>query len=30
LTLVYDPASPSQFLREAFTDAELGLDQDEL
>jgi DNA helicase-2/ATP-dependent DNA helicase PcrA len=29
LTLVYDPASPSQFLREAFTDAELGLDQDE-
>jgi DNA helicase II / ATP-dependent DNA helicase PcrA len=29
LTLVYDPASPSQFLREAFTDAELGLDRDE-
>jgi DNA helicase-2/ATP-dependent DNA helicase PcrA len=28
LTLVYDPASPSQFLREAFSDAELGLDDD--
>jgi DNA helicase-2/ATP-dependent DNA helicase PcrA len=28
LTLVYDPASPSQFLREAFSDAELGLDED--
>lgn len=26
LTLVYDPASPSQFLLEAFTSAELGLD----
>ena len=26
LTLVYDPAAPSQFLREAFTDEELGLD----
>ncbi len=26
LTLVYDPSSPSQFLREAFSDAELGLD----
>jgi superfamily I DNA/RNA helicase len=25
LTLVYDPASPSPFLLEAFTDAELGL-----
>ena len=25
LTLVYDPGSPSQFLREAFTAAELGL-----
>jgi len=24
LTLVYDPGAPSQFLREAFTDAELG------
>jgi hypothetical protein len=28
LTLVYDPASPSQFLREAFSDAELGIDHD--
>jgi superfamily I DNA/RNA helicase len=28
LTLVYDPASPSQFLREAFSDTELGLDED--
>jgi DNA helicase-2/ATP-dependent DNA helicase PcrA len=27
LTLVYDPASPSQFLREAFSDEELGLDE---
>ena len=26
LTLLYDPAAPSQFLREAFTDEELGLD----
>jgi superfamily I DNA/RNA helicase len=25
LTLVYDPGAPSQFLREAFSDAELGL-----
>jgi DNA helicase-2/ATP-dependent DNA helicase PcrA len=25
LTLVYDPGAPSQFLREAFTDAELGV-----
>ncbi|MEO6350753.1 MAG: ATP-dependent helicase, partial [Candidatus Limnocylindrales bacterium] len=25
LTLVYDPASPSVFMREAFSDAELGL-----
>ena len=25
LTLAYDPGAPSQFLREAFTDAELGL-----
>jgi DNA helicase-2/ATP-dependent DNA helicase PcrA len=24
LTLVYDPSSPSQFMREAFSDAELG------
>jgi DNA helicase-2/ATP-dependent DNA helicase PcrA len=28
LTLVYDPASPSPFLLEAFSDAELGLDRD--
>jgi superfamily I DNA/RNA helicase len=28
LTLVYDPASPSPFLLEAFSDAELGLDTD--
>jgi DNA helicase-2/ATP-dependent DNA helicase PcrA len=27
LTLVYDPAAPSSFLREAFSDAELGLDR---
>ena len=27
LTLVYDPGRPSQFLREAFSDAELGLDE---
>jgi DNA helicase-2/ATP-dependent DNA helicase PcrA len=27
LTLVYDSASPSQFLREAFSDEELGLDE---
>jgi superfamily I DNA/RNA helicase len=27
LTLVYDPASPSSFLLEAFTPAELGLDR---
>jgi superfamily I DNA/RNA helicase len=26
LTLVYDPASPSPFLLEAFSDAELNLD----
>jgi superfamily I DNA/RNA helicase len=26
LTLVYDPATPSQFLREAFSDSELGLE----
>ncbi len=26
LTLVYDPASPSQFLLEAFSESELGLD----
>ena len=25
LTLVYDPGAPSQFLREAFTHAELGV-----
>jgi DNA helicase-2/ATP-dependent DNA helicase PcrA len=25
LTLLYDPASPSPFLREAFSDAELGV-----
>ncbi len=25
LTLVYDPGAPSQFLREAFDDAELGV-----
>ena len=25
LTLVYDPGAPSEFLREAFTDAELGV-----
>jgi superfamily I DNA/RNA helicase len=30
LTLVYDPASPSQFLREAFTDRELGIDTNDL
>jgi DNA helicase II / ATP-dependent DNA helicase PcrA len=29
LTLVYDPASPSQFMLEAFTAAELGLDPEE-
>lgn len=28
LTLVYDPASPSQFLLEAFSESELGLDAD--
>jgi DNA helicase-2/ATP-dependent DNA helicase PcrA len=28
LTLLYDPASPSPFLLEAFSDAELGLDPD--
>ncbi len=28
LTLVFDPASPSPFLLEAFSDAELGLDGD--
>jgi len=27
LTLVYDPASPSQFLLEAFSDSELGLEE---
>jgi DNA helicase-2/ATP-dependent DNA helicase PcrA len=27
LTLVYDPGSPSQFLREAFGDAELGIER---
>jgi DNA helicase-2/ATP-dependent DNA helicase PcrA len=27
LTLLYDPASPSQFLLEAFSDSELGLDE---
>jgi superfamily I DNA/RNA helicase len=27
LTLVYDPASPSQFLLEAFSDSELSLDE---
>ncbi len=26
LTLLYDPETPSQFLREAFDTAELGLD----
>jgi len=25
LTIVYDPAAPSVFLRDAFSDAELGL-----
>jgi superfamily I DNA/RNA helicase len=25
LALIYDPSAPSPFLREAFTDAELGL-----
>jgi DNA helicase-2/ATP-dependent DNA helicase PcrA len=29
LTLVYDPASPSQFLLEAFTNAELGIEADD-
>ena len=29
LTLVYDPASPSQFLLEAFSPDELGLDEPE-
>jgi superfamily I DNA/RNA helicase len=29
LTLVYDPASPSQFLLEAFSPAELGLEADD-
>ena len=29
LTLVYDPAAPSPFLREAFDDEELGLEPDE-
>ena len=28
LTLVYDPASPSQFLLEAFSDRELGVESD--
>jgi len=28
LTLVYDPGAPSQFLREAFSDAELGAQTD--
>jgi DNA helicase-2/ATP-dependent DNA helicase PcrA len=28
LTLVYDPATPSQFLTEAFTDRELGIESD--
>ena len=28
LTLVYDPASPSPFLLEAFSEHELGLDRD--
>ena len=27
LTLVYDPASTSQFLLEAFSDSELGLEE---
>jgi superfamily I DNA/RNA helicase len=27
LTLVYDPAAPSEFLREAFSDVELGMDR---
>ncbi len=29
LTLLYDPASPSQFLLEAFTNAELGIEADD-
>ena len=28
LTLVYDPTSPSQFLREAFSDFELGFEEE--
>jgi len=28
LTLVYDPASPSPFLLEAFSDRELGVERD--
>jgi hypothetical protein len=30
LVLVYDPSAPSQFLREAFEPAELGLEPAEL